>query len=209
MQFSVGDQVVHPQYGPGRVVGVEHRELVEGFEHYYVIELFIDKSTLFMPMCKMDELGVRPVMSQAKLRRVLKSLQEVPRRLSKDFKVRQERIREKLATARPTKVAEAVRDLTGRKRRSHLTKVDRRLLDKGREFLAAEIAAVNGVDLLYGLQTIDRALGDSGGRTAASTRLKTNTDSTGRKKLIRRLLRQLASDSDQATKTSTQIRSRR
>jgi CarD family transcriptional regulator len=208
MKFSVGEQVVHPQYGPGRVVGAEHRELVEGFEHYYVIELFVDNSTLFIPMCKMTELGVRPIMSQAKLRRVLKSLQEVPERLSKDFKVRQERIREKLATARPTTVAEVVRDLTGRKRRSHLTKVDRRLLDRGREFLAAEIAAANGVDLLYGLQTIDRALGYGRPRTAASTQVKTSADSTGRQRLIHRLLRQLAGDSDQATKTSTQVRSR-
>lgn len=208
MPFSVGEQVVHPQYGPGRVIGVEHRELVEGFEHYYVIELFIDKSTLFIPMCKMNELGVRSIMSQAKLRRVLKSLQEVPKRLSKDFKVRQERIREKLATARPTKVAEVIRDLTARKRRSHLTKVDRRLLDRGRKFLAAEIAAANGVDLLYGLQTIDRALGDGGARTAASTRAKTSAGSAGRQRLINRLLRQLAGDGDQATKTSTQARLR-
>jgi CarD family transcriptional regulator len=208
MTFSVGEQVVHPQYGPGRVVGVEHRELVEGFEHYYVIELFIDESTLFIPMCKMNELGVRSIMSQAKLRRVLKSLQEVPKRLSKDFKVRQERIREKLATARPNKVAEVVRDLTGRKRRSHLTKVDRRLLNRGRELLAAEIAAVNGVDLLYGLQTIDRALGDGGVRPAAPTQPKTSAEPTGRQRLIDRLLRQFSLDSDEVTKTSTRARLR-
>ncbi len=158
MQFSVGDKVVHPQYGPGQIVGVEHRELVEGFEHYYVIELLIDGSTLFIPMRKMNELGMRAVMSQAKLARVLATLREMPQRLSKDFKVRQARIREKLATARPTKVAEAVRDLTGRRRRSHLTKVDERLLKQSREFLAAEMAAVNGIDVVYAHQEIDAAL---------------------------------------------------
>jgi RNA polymerase-interacting CarD/CdnL/TRCF family regulator len=67
-------------------------------------------------------------MSQAKLARVLTVLRGVPRRLSKDFKVRQARVREKLATARPTKVAEAVRDLTVRRWRSYLTEVDTRLL---------------------------------------------------------------------------------
>jgi CarD family transcriptional regulator len=137
---------------------VEHRELVEGFEHYYVIELLIDESTLFIPMCKMDELGVRPVLSQAKLARVLNILREGPRRLSKDFKVRQARIREKLATARPTKVAEAVRDLTNRRKRSYLTKVDERLLKQSREILAAEMAVVNGVDMIRAHQTIDAAL---------------------------------------------------
>jgi CarD family transcriptional regulator len=136
MQFSVGDKVMHPQHGPGSITGVQHRELVEGFEHYYVVQLLIDKSTLFIPMRKMDELGVRPVMSQVKLGRVLKKLREVPQQLSKDFKVRQTRIREKLATARPIKVAEAVRDLTGRRQRRYLTQVEEGLLKRGRELLA-------------------------------------------------------------------------
>jgi len=158
MQFSVGDKVVHPQYGPGQIVGAGHHELVKGIEHYYVIELSIDESTLFIPMRKMDELGVRPVMSQAKLARVLSALRAAPRRLSKDFKVRQARIREKLATARPIKVAETVRDLIGRQRRGYLTKVDKRLLKRGRDLLAAEMAMVNGIDVIYAHQTIDAAL---------------------------------------------------
>lgn len=158
MQFSVGDKVVHPQHGPGQIVTVDHRELVEGFEHYYVVELLKNESILFIPIRKMDELGVRPVMSQAKLTLVLTILREVPQRLSKDFKVRQARVREELATARPTKVAEAVRDLTGRRQRSHLTPVDTRLLKRCRELLAAEIAAVNGIDVIYAHHTIDAAL---------------------------------------------------
>ena len=190
MQFSIGDQVVHPRYGPGQVAGVQHREFVEGFEHYYIIELLIDQSTLFLPMRKADELGVRRVMSRAKLRRVLGALQEVPERLSREFKVRQERIREKLATARPTKTAEVVRDLTGRKRRSHLTKVDRRLLNQAREFLAAEMAVVHGIDQLYALQTIDRALGYSEPRKAVST--EREPELPERQRLIHRFLKQVA-----------------
>jgi CarD family transcriptional regulator len=159
MNFMVGDKITHPQYGPGQITGIQDRELVEGYEHYYVVELFVDESILFIPMRKMDELGVRPVMSQAKLARVLNTLREVPQRLSKDFKVRQARIREKLATARPIKVAEAVRDLTGRRQRSYLTKVDKRLLKQSRELLAAEMAVLNGVDVMHAHQTIDAALG--------------------------------------------------
>jgi CarD family transcriptional regulator len=137
---------------------VEHRELVEGFEHYYVIELLIAGSTLFVPMRNMEELGVRPVMSQARLARVFETLRGMPRRLSKDFKVRQPRIRKKLATARPIKLAEVVRDLTGRNRRSYLTKVDRVLLDRGRELLAAEVAVVSGTKVIYAHQEMDAAL---------------------------------------------------
>ena len=157
-KFSVGDKVMHPQYGPGQITGVEHRELVEGFEHYYVIELLMDGSTLFIPMRNVEELGLRPVMSQARLARVFDTLRGMPQRLSKDFKVRQARVRKKLATARPVKLAEVIRDLTGRNRSSHLTKVDRALLDRGRELLAAEVAAASGTKVLYAHQEMDAAL---------------------------------------------------
>jgi CarD family transcriptional regulator len=154
-QFSVGDRVVHPQYGPGQITGVEHRELVEGFEHYYVIKLLMNGGTLYVPMRGVEELGLRPVMSWARLARVLATLHDVPGRLSKDFRERQERVRTELATARPIKLAEVVRDLTGRRRRSYLTKVDKELLNRGRELLAAEIAAVTGTEVLDAHTTIN------------------------------------------------------
>jgi CarD family transcriptional regulator len=148
IRFSVGEKLVHPRYGPGRVSGVEHRELVKGFENYYVIELLMNGATLYLPMRKVEELGVRPVMSWAKFARVLATLHSAPRRLSKDFRERQEQARAKLATARPIKLAEVVRDLTNRRRQGYLTKVDKDLLSRGRELLAAEIAAVTGEKVL-------------------------------------------------------------
>ena len=39
MQFKVGDKVMHPRLGAGRVVGVEHKEWVEGYEEYYVVHI--------------------------------------------------------------------------------------------------------------------------------------------------------------------------
>jgi CarD family transcriptional regulator len=154
-RFSVGEKVMHPKYGPGRVTGVEHRELVEGFEHYYVIEMLMNSATLYLPMGEVEELGVRPVMSWAKLTRVLATLHDVPRRLSKDFRERQERVRAKLASAHPIKLAEVIRDLTDRRRQSYLTKVDKDLLRRGQELLAAEIAAVTGTKVLDAHVTIN------------------------------------------------------
>jgi CarD family transcriptional regulator len=158
MQFSVGDKVMHPRHGPGEVTDLAHRELVEGFEHYYVIKSLTDKRVIYVPVRMADELGLRPIMSQALLARVLFTLAGVPQRLSQDFQVRQERIREKLATARPLKVAEAVRDLTHRRRQEYLTMVDQRLLDRARDFLVSEIAVITGTDALEATGRIDTAL---------------------------------------------------
>jgi CarD family transcriptional regulator len=158
MQLSIGDKVMYPRHGIGQVTGVKHQELVEGFEHYYVIEIFGQRMIAHVPMRKADELGVRPVMPRAKLARVLDTLRGVPRRLSEDHKERQERIREKLKTARPIPVAEVVRDLTWRGRLTRLGRTDSELLARGRELLAGETALVTDAEVADAERMIDAAL---------------------------------------------------
>lgn len=158
MELSVGDKVVYPRHGVGRITGEEQLDLVEGFERYYVIEILDKGLTVHVPMRKMEELGVRPVMSRAKLARVLESLRGTPHPLSEDYRKRQAGVREKLETGGPLRIAEMVRDLTWHERRAHLTKADTELLARGREFLSAEIASLTGTEVTQAKQMIDAAL---------------------------------------------------
>lgn len=158
MQYSIGDKVMHTKIGAGQISGVEHRELVKGFEHYYVIKILSTGATVYVPMHKMEELGVRPVMSGAKLAQVLATLGGVPRQLSKDFKERQERIRQKLGTGGVIPIAEAVRDLSWRRQHANLTKRDEDLLNRGRELLATEMAVATDTPVTHAHEAIDAAL---------------------------------------------------
>jgi len=158
MQFSVGDKIMYPSKGAGRIVGVRRQELVEGFENYYVIEIPEQELTISVPMRKMGELGVRSVMSRGKLTRVLDTLRGVPCRLPKSYKERQEQIRGKLKTGRPLPIAEAVRDLTWHQHVRHSTKKDGDLLSRGRQFLAGEVALLTGDEVTDAREKIDAAL---------------------------------------------------
>jgi len=55
-------------------------------------------------------------------------------------------------------VAEAVRDLTWRRRNKRLTQKDEDLLTRGREFLAAEIALATDTQVIDAQATIEDAL---------------------------------------------------
>jgi CarD family transcriptional regulator len=158
IEFSVNDYVVHPQNGTGQITGTEQLTLVEGFEHYYVIE-FEEKSLIVrVPVRKMEELGVRPVMAPSRLKRILATLRDTPRQLSDNFKTRQARIAEKLKSGRPLKIAEVIRDLTWHKRQKHLSIADTRLLERGRALLSTEIAIVADTELAEAQRTITDAL---------------------------------------------------
>jgi CarD family transcriptional regulator len=158
MGFSIGDKVMHPRFGAGQITGEEHRELVAGFKHYYVIEVVGSKATAYVPIRKMDELGVRLVMSSGKLIQVMGMLCSVPSTLSNDYKERQEAVQEKLGTRLPILVAEAVRDLTWHGKRRHLTQRDEALLKCGRELLANEMALATDADVTEVHEMIDGAL---------------------------------------------------
>jgi CarD family transcriptional regulator len=144
MQFSVGDKVVHLNHGPGWIAGIERRELLDGTKRYYVIEIPGQGLTLYMPVRRADEGGMRLAMSQSKFPRVLRMLRGRPHPLPEDYRERQEQIYAQLKTRRVMQLARVVRDLTWRRQRVHLTKTDSDYLKQGRDLLAAEMALVSG-----------------------------------------------------------------
>jgi CarD family transcriptional regulator len=158
VQFSIGDKIVHPHRGPGRIVNVERKALTREEKQYYVIEITVPEMTVHVPVRRVDELGLRPAVSRARLPRVLDRLRSRPRRLPKDFKQRQEEVWERLRTARVMQVAEVVRDLSWHKQRDHLTKKDTELLAEGTQRLAAEMALVSGTEVSDMGKTIEATL---------------------------------------------------
>ena len=144
MQFSVGDKVVHPQYGPGQIAGVVWRELVDGARCYYVIDIPGEALTLHVPVLKAEELGMRPAMPLSMLRQVLSTLRSKPCRLPDDAKERQGQVGADIRTGEVLPLARVVRDLTWHRQRAHLTKRDSDLLKQGEQRLAAEMALVSG-----------------------------------------------------------------
>lgn len=158
MQFSIGDLVVHPRYGAGEIVGAERQGSLEDMEPSYVIRISQQGLTLYVPRHRMAELGVRPVMSQTKLARVVEALRDQPQRLPDDYKERQEIVEAALKTGSTLPMAEVVRDLTWHEQRAHLTRKDEHLLQRGRDFLASEIALATGQEVPAVKEIIDAAL---------------------------------------------------
>lgn len=197
MEFSIGDKVVHPIHGSGLVTGVEHEELVEGFEHYYVVEIVDKGLTVFVPTRKASELGVRPATPRAELVHILQILRDKPQELPEDYRERQVPLQEKLTSGSLTQVAEVVRDLTWHERLDHLTAADSRLLDQGRDLLASEMALVTDGAVDDAHQVIDNTLirgmakdlhqEEDGGMSGAQS--EPRTGETGRQSLMASLRR--------------------
>lgn len=161
MDFSIGQNVVHPAHGPGTIVEVVEDELVPGYHRFYVIEFSCNRLTVRVPLRRVREIGVREVMSQERCQAVLDILRDLPEQLQSDFKSRRHRINELLRSGRPRQIAAVVRDLTWRKHDKHLTKADSEQLAKGREMLATEVAMAFDEEIKEADKTIRAAVAEA------------------------------------------------
>jgi CarD family transcriptional regulator len=147
VEFSIGDIVVHPSHGAGRILDIEQKELLDGEKRYYVIEIPARELTIYVPRHQIEQAGVRAAIPRGRLPVVLATLSSKPRHLPSDYRERQEVVWEKIRTGRVMQIAEAVRDLTWHKKLWHLTKRDTELLAQGKDRLAAEMALVVDTDV--------------------------------------------------------------
>jgi CarD family transcriptional regulator len=159
--FDIGDRVVHPIHGAGLVKGIKKQDLLEQYHRYYVIDLAVDDRTLMIPVGNAEEIGLRSISQEPVLSQVWHTLDATADTLSNDYKKRQKRIQEKLKTGNLIKVAEVIRDLSTLEREDHLTSFDTKLLDRAQQFLACELALVEGVQVSEAEQMIYETL-DSG-----------------------------------------------
>jgi CarD family transcriptional regulator len=193
--FDVGDKVVHPIHGAGLVMGIKKQDLLEQYHRYYVIDLAVDDRTLMIPVSNAEEIGLRSISQRAALSQVWHTLGAAAKRLLDDYRERQERIQEKLKTGDVIRVAEVIRDLSALKREDHLTSFDTRLLERAQQFLACEVALVEGVPvseaerMIY--ETLDNRVGsaEAQGEEAADEGTVTETHQPI---LTNRRIRQLA-----------------
>lgn len=143
--FEVGDKVVHPAHGAGVVVGIESKEIVERFNQYYIIDLVASDRQLMVPVKNAEAIGLRPIVSEAKMRRTLDVLRSPPDDLPHNFRERQAHVGGRLKSGEVTTVAEVVRNLFWLNWQKELSYTESQLFERAKQMLAGELALVRGV----------------------------------------------------------------
>ena len=151
MKLAVGDVVVYPAHGAGRVVAREKR-VVLGAEQEVVVLDLADGLSVTLPMQLACEL-LRPLVSEAGLSRVQETLREDGALSGDVWLKRLKQAQAKLTGGDPLQLAEIVRDGVRRERRltangtnSKLSLSEKGLCVKARQHLSGEIGLARGLD---------------------------------------------------------------
>jgi CarD family transcriptional regulator len=159
-EFHVGDAVVHPIRGAGKVTGFTELETQGELRKYYKIKLIKQTSTsLMIPIDEVDEVGMRPAISPENLDKVWSILQDTPEELPSNYRTRHKVINDSLQTGDIFEIAVAVRDTAWRREgEDGLTQKGKELYKRGIRLLAGEIAASKGIPLSQAQRDLKKRL---------------------------------------------------
>ena len=150
MKLAVGDAVVYAAHGAGRVAAREQRTVL-GVEREVVVLELGHGLWVTLPIEQARE-RLRPVASEADVRRVQQTLHEEGKTGEDSWRQRLKQGRAKLASGDPLELAELVRD--GMRRHGsqprgaapRLSETERRLYVQARQLLAREIGSARGLE---------------------------------------------------------------
>jgi CarD family transcriptional regulator len=167
VKLAVGDAVVYPAYGAGRVAAREKR-VVLGADQEIVVLALADGLSITLPMQLAREL-LRPLVSEAGLRGVQETLREDGAPSGDVWLKRVKQVQAKLRGGDPLELAEIVRDgarrqqtLTANGTSSKLSLWEKGLCVKARQHLSGEIGLARGLDRAQVDAWIDEQLAPMG-----------------------------------------------
>ncbi|MGE5509212.1 MAG: CarD family transcriptional regulator [Chitinophagales bacterium] len=137
--FSIGDRVVYPMHGAGIIEAIEEKEVLGEKQQYYIMKLPIGDMRVMIPMRSVSEVGLRQVIDQGSVERVLEVLRGQQSKMSTNWNRRYRANMEKIKSGDIYEVAEVVRNLTLRDQEKGLSTGERKMLENSRQILISEI----------------------------------------------------------------------
>ena len=157
MHFKVGDIIVHPTYGIGKVAGIEEMQYQDSQIHpYYKIE--IENGVIWVQVDDAGEARLRPLTPASELNEYRQILTSPPTPLSEDRYKRFSEYNARLKNPSFKVWCEVVRDLTAHGFIKRLNEYDSSTLRKVTDILAKEWALSAGIPIADALKEIKSIL---------------------------------------------------
>jgi CarD family transcriptional regulator, regulator of rRNA transcription len=165
--FQVGDKVVYPHHGAGTVVKKESREVLGQKREYLTIKILHNDMTVNVPCENADKVGLRRVIDEEMVEKVLKALTGSGTVMPKNWNRRFKHNRDKMKTGDIFELAEVVRNLSLRDHEKGLSTGEKQMFVKAKKILASELMYAKEMDEDEAAAWLDDVLADVGAEDQA------------------------------------------
>ncbi|MTI80707.1 MAG: CarD family transcriptional regulator [Firmicutes bacterium] len=156
--FSIGDKVVYPMHGAGVIEAIEEKEVLGEKRKYYILRLPMGDMKVMIPIAGTDNTGLRQVIDNQGVKRVMDILSEDTSSMSTNWNRRYRANLEKIKSGDVYEVAEVVRNLFKRDREKGLSSGERKMLENARQILISELVLAAELEIDSAQTLIESAL---------------------------------------------------
>src|SRR5690348_17794633 len=139
IEFEIGDSVVYPHHGAGKVIRKEQKEVLGESREYLTIKILHNDMTVMVPTENAALAGLRRVIDEETVQKVLAVLQDECSEMPKNWNRRFKYNRDKIKTGDIYELAEVVRNLAIREAQKGLSTGEKQMFTRAKKILASEL----------------------------------------------------------------------
>lgn len=145
--FKIGDRIIYPNQGLAVIEDIHEERLYgECFQIYY-IRILANKTLVLVPSCNTDEMGIRPPLAENSVEEIFRFLKKGQVDVSADWKGRYKEHVNLMRSGTILDMASVLKSLYFLSLTKPLSFREKKMLEKAKELLAAEISEVSDLPL--------------------------------------------------------------
>ncbi|MHB8867229.1 MAG: CarD family transcriptional regulator [Thermoleophilia bacterium] len=156
--FKVGDKVVYPHHGAGRVLEVARRDVCGEPKEYMTIRILHNDMTVMVPVENAEKAGIRSVIAEILVDEVIAVLHDDATKMPKNWNRRLKHNRDKIKSGDIFEVADVVRNLAIRDAVKGLSTGEKQMFGRVKKILASELMYAMTVSEEEALASLEEVL---------------------------------------------------
>ena len=136
--FNVGDFIVYPMHGAGRINAIEEKDILGEKQSYYILEM-PGEVKVMVPTEKAEQIGVRNIIDKGSAEKVFSILGEDETEMSMNWNKRYRDNMDKMKSGDIYEVADVVRNLSFKQKEKGLSTGEKKMLINAKQILVSEL----------------------------------------------------------------------
>jgi CarD family transcriptional regulator len=146
VEFELGDSVVYPHHGAGKVIRKDKKEVLGERREYLTIKILHNDMTVMVPTENAALAGLRRVIDEETVKKVQAVLQDECSEMPKNWNRRFKHNRDKIKTGDIYELAEVVRNLAIREAEKGLSTGEKQMFTRAKRILCSELMYALALD---------------------------------------------------------------
>ena len=136
--YNVGDEIVMPMHGAGKIDAIEERDILGEKQSYYILKM-PGEVKVMVPIEKAEKVGIRDVIDKSSADKVLNVLEQDETEMNKNWNKRYRDNMDKIKSGDIYEIADVVRNLSFKQKKKGLSTGEKKMLTNAKQILVSEL----------------------------------------------------------------------